>query len=640
MMCHKTKSHKKSGLSRASHMGSTGAAWILLLYLAVIAVLALPLGYSFDLSELYAPWLRRIMWGQSPYTYWGFGTGYLLLMAIDWAMSSALTALGLSPASAMHLAYKVPLVIGTIAALAGLVRLSQRLEPRSKGRESRLIVIAAAWALSYSVVWVSGGSGQIEPIEAALIVWSVVFGCEGRWLLAGAVCGIGIGVEYVAIAAAALPVTMRLAGRLRWRSVGSMGAGIALGASASFGPNLLSAVGRRSLLDAIVGHASLAPANVVKVRSVWGLLASMGLPPFGAAYWYILVAVLGGVALSVLAFRASRTSEGDSALRLCVGSVSAVMWLFIVLDPLSLPQFGVLIVLGALLVYPMDHRVVAAGSLVAAADIASTFASPWGATWYNYVADVVTITPSIRRTLLPPFIPTTSDTHHVLGSIVAEGTVVLIGMAVLRRGGGPHGAIGSSRLVAVAIGLNLLLVAVTVVWTSQPALWAGVAGMRPRQLKWWAGNISHVQLVRADAAGRTWPVPKTLLLGMRTSVAWPLVEVSVPGRAEVSLVAGTSQFDMGPVSSVEGTARAGGGHSVGVVFGPRVWGRCVNTAYCGVALSDALGTPAPRVTLYWPYTRPKPGALAVAVGGFALIGSGFAVGFLARRVWLATLGDA
>lgn len=260
-------------------------------------------------------------------------------------LSHALTAVGFNTPAALQIAVKIPLIMADLVTAVALSEISNTLAPKLR----RFVLIA--WLLSPAVIWVSAGDAQIETVTAASISLALCFAIRNRHLLSGIAIGVGIGFEYLP-AIVVLYYLCRLTSkntldRLPIVSVFRMCIGLFIGLAISFVPNMLTTVGRESLVQALIsGKGAIVGHGQIDFGSVWAILRHNTLTRALRRYWLIVAFVVTAVVVRTVHKRSVTTNPHASSIQ-TVGLVTALV---IVIEPTYLPQFAVITLVSLLLV--------------------------------------------------------------------------------------------------------------------------------------------------------------------------------------------------------------------------------------------------------------------------------------------------
>ncbi|MGH7639522.1 MAG: glycosyltransferase family 4 protein [Candidatus Dormibacteria bacterium] len=359
--------------------------------MAVHIVLALALmpvaGQPYDLASLTGAGEAWARWGFPLLYNWKFGFDLSLLAVGAEAVRSTLEQFGMSGAAALATAWKLPLVASDLVVGVILLDIGRRVQVR------RPSLIPTLWLLSPVSLWVSAGHGQVESLMVLSLVGAVDLMLRGRSGLAGAVAGLGVGIEYLPAGVVLVVALWFYSSVLRPRDVLSFVAGFAAALAACFGPALLSQVGRASLFSGLTttvavttqsGQSAGAPA--AGSSSLW---AVFGLSP-GAA-WTAVAAVVGALMLVFLARRSVREPSRLQRERLGVAAAGGLLLCIVLLDPGALPQFADLALAGLCLlglVVDLNPLIIVAGPLLQLAGgffyvYGGSFQSYWYDMWYK-----------------------------------------------------------------------------------------------------------------------------------------------------------------------------------------------------------------------------------------------------------------
>jgi hypothetical protein len=310
----------------------------------VVTLTLLPVaGQAWDLAGLTGDtgaWLR---WGAPLFHLWKFGADLTVLAIGAQGFAFILDHVGMGGAAALTSAWKLPLVAANIVTALVLYDVGKRL------RSQRPTLIPLLWLLSPVPIFVAAGFGQVEPLTILAFVLATDLIMRERFIGAGLVIGLGIGIEYLPVLVL-VTVAFAVVGRLlRVRQAVCIGIAALSATVVCFLPLLLTATGRSGLLGGIGYTAAAASSThghrVVGARSpsLWLLLG--GISP--GKYWVIAASVLCLGTAAVLASYARRRGSGLARQQYFAGASGAMLLIIVLLDPGALPQFSDL-VFGAL----------------------------------------------------------------------------------------------------------------------------------------------------------------------------------------------------------------------------------------------------------------------------------------------------
>lgn len=319
----------------SSDAGSVPRTWLyvaIVFHIACSAVLVPVTSHPYDLAGITGPAQAWLTWGFSPFYNWKFGLDFTALTVLAHALASFLSGLGTPGIVALHIAWKVPLVVANLITAGVIYRLSFRFVP------NRAPMLAALWLVNPVVLWVSAGHGQVEAIAILCLFGALDLALEGRLFIAGLVTGLGVGIEYFPIAALGAIIVLwggsQLPGR---RPLLAYGLGLSLSLLACFLPLLLDPVGRTALVGGLVssaGYSTALPGFTAQptesLLSVWAWFGYRS-----SNLWPLLFGALG-VAGLVLGWRFARRGPQMAPLFL-----SIVLLLAVLLDANALPQFAI-----------------------------------------------------------------------------------------------------------------------------------------------------------------------------------------------------------------------------------------------------------------------------------------------------------
>jgi hypothetical protein len=424
-------------------------------------VLAPVTSHPYDFAGITGPVQAWLTWGVSPFYNWKFGIDFTALAVLAQALASFLSGLGLSGIVALHVAWKLPLVVADLATAGVIYRLSLRFAP------NRATFLAVLWLVNPAVLWVSAGHGQVESIAVLCLFGALELALSDRLLAAGAVTGLGVGVEYFPIAALAAIAVLWKDGQLGGRRP-LMRYGVGLGASLllCFTPVLIDPIGRPGLLGGLVasaGYSTQIPGYtarpIASLISVWAWFGNSW-----STAWPIVFGVLGFACMALAWRLAGRGAKVAPAF------LSIVVLLAVLLDANALPQFAVLaaaaIWLLALVVEVQPLVMIG----LSVAGIAGYFLFlDGGANTANaFFFDVW----ATRDAILWP-VRVSEQAAVILGHLFSLGLIVTVVYAASRL----SKPTWVSWTGATAAGASVCIV--LVVWASQPSIWTAALGASP-----------------------------------------------------------------------------------------------------------------------------------------------------------------
>lgn len=511
----------------------------------VIALTLMPVaGQPYDLAVLTGAseaWLR---WGVPIFAHWKFGSDVTALALGAHGLGFLLRHAGMSGAAAITFAWKVPLVLADLVTAALLLDIGWRVGAR------RPEWVAALFLVSPVSLWVAAGHGQLEPLTILACVLSLDLLLRRRYLLAGVVLGLGVGIEYLPLLIGGVVLLGVLRGRLRLPDVLSFLSGFLASVLVCFGPVLLSGVGRHSLLGGISSTAQVASHPTAGGRpaavdpSIWALLH---VSPGGL---WLIVAAAGMAGTLVLLSR--RDSDGgrrrsDEAAMVVTGAV--FLLLVTLLDPGLLPQFADLVLAGLCLLalcVDLSPIVIVLGPAIEL--LRGFFAAPLGhfqAYWYDMWFQT-------RESgwSFPASISLASWASRI-GVLI-----VLVGLAIpaLRRGVA-HRSLGMLPRAALATGLagSLFLG----VWSLQPAYWQGVGNRGPAMLADYPWTVdSHHGVVSHGSRGAVVTFPPWLYGAVEQARVRPALSLIVQSKSLFARTAANRVVTIPPGSARVDPARA------------------------------------------------------------------------------------
>ncbi len=442
----------------------------LVVSLILLPVTANPYDFALITGSANA-WLN---WHLSLFLYWKFGLDYAGINLAAACGARVLAASGLSVPAAAHISFKLFLVLANLLAALALWRLAVRYRPRLA------VTLAVLWLLSPVVIWVAAFHGQIEPVAAAATLWALWLISDRRWLFAGVVTGIGVGFEYVPIVALVTVATLVISKRVR--ILDGVLYSVALGVTLAicFSQLFLSTTGGRSLHQGIIGHATASGAGAnVKPGSVWYLINTRLIASLIEPHWLLLLAALSVVISCTAAWS---VKHGSDTAPFAAAGVILLASTF--LDPTTLPQFGVLAMVGLCLM-ALEARI--PNGIIAAAPALTLLGYAFVQPMYAHFEDVDPHVTSQIASLLPQF-PLVPFMYPQLAALAMDLGIVAIGIWVIQTGRTiRHGLFISSpknqrSSLIIIVSTELMILLLVVVWSVQPRLWSGVLGGNPPSL--------------------------------------------------------------------------------------------------------------------------------------------------------------
>ena len=540
--------HRGTGPIRPAGRLGRGPLIAMVIHVAVALTLMPVAGHPYDLAALTGTsgaWLR---WGVPFFYHWKFGFDLSVLAVGSQALSYALQHLGMSGASALALAWKLPLVLADLLVGATLIDLGRRL------RSQRPTLMGTLWLISPVSLWVSAGHGQIESLTILAIVLSLDLLVRGRPLLAGIVTGLGIGVEYLPALTLAVAIFWLYVSVMRRRALAKFIVGCVLAVAFSFGPALSSYLGRTSLLGglaftaAVTSNSHHGTSTGPIASSLWAVL---NLSPGPA--WLVVALTAAALLVAVLARRARQAPSAIDQLRLGTMLAGVLLLCVTLLDPGALPQFAVLVLGGLCLVglsSDLSPVVIILGPLLQlSAGLLLVYGGSFQSYWYDMWA-------STGASGWPfPQSSVAADWAARLGAIV-----VVAGLMIAAP---PRLADLRVRLRAVttrsAVAVGALVLAFLAFWSMQPGFWQGVGPLGP-------ATLADFPLITAAQPGTVSTTVRRTVLAFSPQQIIAARESSIAPTLELSAVAhpyfaqtkaGAARFDRGTVQrlTIPGWAR-------------------------------------------------------------------------------------
>lgn len=416
--------------------------------LAVTLIILPGAGQPYDFIVLTGGGEAFLKYGFPLFYHWKFGAPLALLSLGVAATHHVLSSYGIPGPAAIHVAWKLPLVVANLFTAVTLGRIAARLNIQ------RPHLITAMWMLNPVAMWVAAGHGQVEAFSILAVVGSLALLIRGKYMWAGVVIGLGVSIEYFPILVMVGVAASVLTGRLRVRDALTVALGVAIALLAAFGPVVLTAAGRNGLSQGLGSNISASgPASVL---SLWGALG------LGAHAWlFIAIPLIAGVVLSVVVLIRRGWWAPNAA---AVTTTGLALVLIVLLDRASLPQFAVIASAGLFLLACVAPTLWLLQILVPAAGLMTYFfyqypalTDPLDSFWWDATAG------GHANLWTGPYSYLIS---HRLGLLFVAGAYLMTLLFLLR---GTRPTVLTPRLALVsALGLNLFIG----VWGLQPGFWS------------------------------------------------------------------------------------------------------------------------------------------------------------------------
>lgn len=446
-------------------------------YLVLNLLLVPTASFAYDEAGLLGganDWLR---YGLPLFYFSKTGAGVDVLGLLAEALAYTIRQTGfVSGVAAIHIAYKLPLLVANLGCAVSLARLAHRFGNK------RPALVGLLWLFNPVGFWVAAGHGQIEPLSAFAAVGSLDLLLSGWPLAAGVLCALGAGVEYFPLAVVIAAVVLLYHHRLRLRGFGRFVAGLVGGLVASFAPVLAGSARLRSNLRAFAGGFTPTPSAAYATHTA-------PVSPYGLSIWYLLphpvllskaalgtVAVLFVIAVLVQAELMVRRRSVDAERAAC-GTVGFLLVLTVLLDPITNPQFALIAAGGLFLLAVAFDLPVWAALVVPMTGLATylVYQSPW-----VFFADLWA-----QRPMQLPGFPTSSigaiflARAFTLGSLAGLGSVVANAARGTRALQDRHQV--STNRPKFVLGVAVTSCAVLASLGAVPAFWSAVGARGPRQ---------------------------------------------------------------------------------------------------------------------------------------------------------------
>ena len=490
-------------------------------------------GQPFDLAALTGAseaWLR---WGFPILYQWKFGFDLTLLMIGAQGLRFVLEHFGMSGAAALATAWKLPLLLADLLVGLTLLDLGRRLKVRHPA------LVPTLWLLSPVSLWVAAGHGQVEPLTVLAFTLSVDLLIRRRFMLAGVVVGLGVGIEFLPAGLVLVAGFWLVAGLMRRREALRFLAGLALALGACFGPTLVSTVGRASLLSGLSSTVAVTassgagnPVQPVVGSSLWAIF---GIEP--GRFWVISAVIAIALLFGFAAVRSRKKQHTVARQRLGVLATGGLLVCIVILDPGVLPQFSDLVLGGLCLIGVATEFSAAVIVLGPVCQLAGAFFKVYGGSFESYWYDMWFKSGHSGWTL--PQSTLYANICDRLGAlIIVAGLLWLIIRAVVPAGPSISSARSRSRwwwpkntVVAVSAAVAILGSGFLAVWSLQPAFWSGVGSKGPQSLVDFSGVAGTRPVLVADTAHRAAvTVPPVLAEAMADSRVAPSMSLMIEAR--------------------------------------------------------------------------------------------------------------
>lgn len=434
-------------------------------YVLLNALLVPTAAYSYDEAGLVGAandWLR---WGLPLFNASKVGVDVPVLGLLAEALAHAIRLTGLvSGVAAIHIAYKLPLLVANVFCAVSLARLAERFGVR------RPAMVALLWLFNPVSFWVAAGHGQIEPLSVLAAVSSFDLLLSGYPAAAGMLCALGAGVEYFPLAVAAAAVFLVAHRRLSLGAFGRYLAGLVIGLVACFAPLLTSSTLRAGTFAAFGG--AVAPTHVAHGSppspwgfSVWFILPRPEIPPAPVLAAIALLLAAGVLVQATFAVR-RRAREPERA---ACGVVGFLLVLTVIVNPVTNPQFALIAGGGLFLLAVAFGLSLWAAAFIPFAGLLTYFIyeSPW-VFFYDLWGQSPMQLPQLPVSSLVAILLTRFFTLASLAALAWVTAVHLRRSAAIRRDPGQRERLG------LALGASLLGCSVLASLGAVPAFWAAV----------------------------------------------------------------------------------------------------------------------------------------------------------------------
>lgn len=435
-------------------------------YVLLNALLVPTAAYSYDEAGLVGAandWLR---WGLPLVNASKVGVDVPVLGLLAEALAHAIRLTGLvSGVAAIHIAYKLPLLVANVFCAVSLARLAERFGVR------RPAMVALLWLFNPVSFWVAAGHGQIEPLSVLAAVSSFDLLLSGYPAAAGMLCALGAGVEYFPLAVAAAAVFLVAHRRLSLGAFGHYLAGLVIGLVACFAPLLISSTLRAGTFAAFGG--AVAPTHVAHGSpsspwgfSVWFLPPRLEIPPAPVLAAIALLLAAGVLAQATFAVR-RRALEPERA---ACGVVGLLLVLTVIVNPVTSPQFALIAGGGLFLLAVAFGLSLWAAAFIPFAGLFTYFLyeSPW-VFFYDLWG---------QRPMQLPQLPVSSLAAVLLARFFTLASLAALAWVTavhLRRSHAMRRDPGQRERLGLVLGASLLGCSALACLGAVPAFWAAVA---------------------------------------------------------------------------------------------------------------------------------------------------------------------
>lgn len=634
-------------------------AWMLLgvAYILLNTLLVPTASYSYDEVGLVGAandWLR---WGLPLFNSSKVGIDVPVLGLLAEALAHTIRLTGLvSGVAAIHIAYKLPLLLANVGTAVSLGRLARRFGFRHSQ------MVAVLWLFNPVSFWVAAGHGQIECLSVFTAVGSFDLLLSGWPVAAGVLCALGAAVEYFPLAVAAAAVFLVAHRRLGFGAFGRYLAALLAGLAACFGPLLTSSILRAGTLAAFSGGVT--PTHVANAAppspwgfSVWSLFPSAEIPPTPALASVSLLLVAGVFVVATIAVRRG-TCHPE---RVACGTVGLLLVLTVIVNPITNPQYA-LIAGGGLFLFTIAFGLsIWAAAFIPLAGLLTylIYESPW-VFFYDLWG---------QRAVHLPQLPVSSLAAVFLARVFTIGSLVVVAWTVaiqLRRRQITLRDPGGHKRFGLLLGTSLVGCSILASLGAVPAFWSAVAPggpvqpidfngfiavspqdtvltpnilkvRYPRLLFHWASGASLKPSSEVEVVPTSLFVPPRSTIAMATPTSrWPQIRLSVPtgqvrGSLWVRLLVGSPSWTSPSAPSLTNVTFLANGRPVrasSVAWSTPTWAT-VNLLIPDTILgsSGMLTLRAPPVVDKWDTSGlPARAGGAGSAGGPVFVGAG-------RRPW-------
>lgn len=486
---------------RRHPLRAIGCIWIILAVPLVVNTVE-----QVDVTAWTSSLRDNLVWGFPLFYNWKFGIDLLLLGGATQGIAGILHALHISEARAIVISWKLWVLLADLLAAECLRRIALHLGYKKITR------VVAVLLVSPGALWVAASHGDISVLATASAFAAVLLFLRGHWAAAGAIVGLGAGIEYWPLAVLALPIILAVGDRSRLRSL-----------TAAFGTAILVTAANFAQDLFLPGSASLLSHTVTPTTPLLGRkphpiypfsIWNFGLTSIPFKAWAAVFLVLSA-AVFVYGLRRARRLDAGGRARAGLVVVGCIIVFSVLLDPESLAQFSFIAMAGLLL---MAVAVNASPLLCATPGIAAF-------SFFTYSSLAISWFPLVGASAGVAFSP---GSNHTLVSVEMRTAAVTTALSLcwfLRAWVRDVPRLRERRsAVRVTYAVVVVATAFIAALSAQPVLWSGVISGSDRPLPQY---LSHYQFQSANAivrhrVNRSGRTPLKYYKTAFTTTAWKL----------------------------------------------------------------------------------------------------------------------